>query len=356
MVRARSPIPLEERRSDLIFVLFFALNLFFITYIVDLEQIVIANPLHFTYPFWPPPPLVNLIHLYGRSLDPLLMARPVWWKATIWIDAVFFGPFYAFAIYAFLRGRDWIRMPSVIWSAVMMTNVTMIMSEEAFGPHATPHLLIVAGLNLPWFVLPIAVIARMYRTEHPFTRPGWAAFRERYGPWALVAGASEGLGAEYARRIAARGLNVALVARREDVLTDLTAQISRDHGVETRVIAQDLAAPDVAERLEAATSDLTVGLAVYNAAFTVTAPYVDLGLPEKLRMLDVNARGPLILTHLFGGRMSQMGRGGIILMSSLAGLQGSPRLATYAATKSYNLVLAEGLWAELGQRGGKSVV
>lgn len=162
-------LPISKRKLDLFFIIFFGVNLFFVTYIVDIEQIIIANPFHFVYPFWPPPPFVNLVHHYGLTLDPLLMARPVWWKATIWIDSLFFGPFYAVAIYAYIKGRDWIRLPSIIWASVMMTNVTIIMSEEIFGPHATPHLLIVALLNLPWFAVPIAVISRMYLSEHPFS-------------------------------------------------------------------------------------------------------------------------------------------------------------------------------------------
>ena len=72
--------------------------------LVDLEQLVISNASHFTYPLWPPPFAVDLVHWWGRSFDPLVIARPVWWKVTIWIDALFFGPFYLMAIYAFLRG------------------------------------------------------------------------------------------------------------------------------------------------------------------------------------------------------------------------------------------------------------
>jgi hypothetical protein len=163
-------IPLAERKLDLAFLGFFAVNLLFITYIVDLEQLVIADPEHFTYPLWPPPPLVDLVHFWGRNFDPLQHARPTWWKATIWIDALLFGPFYAAALYAFVKGRDWIRLPGILWSAVMMTNVTIIMSEETWGPHASPRWGIVALANLPWLLYPLAMIYRL-RGEHPFARP-----------------------------------------------------------------------------------------------------------------------------------------------------------------------------------------
>ncbi len=168
---ARVSIPLSRRRYDLLFIAFFLVNLVFVTYIIDIEQIIIPDPYHFQYPIWPPAPLVDLIHWYGRTYDPLLMARPPWWQATIWIDALFFGPFYAVALYAYTKGKDWIRIPSIIWASVMMTNVTIILSEEIFGSHASPQLASVILANLAWFALPIAVIARMSRRDHPFTEP-----------------------------------------------------------------------------------------------------------------------------------------------------------------------------------------
>ena len=94
---AREPIPLRERRADWLFLGFFVLNATFITYVVDLEQLVIADTDAFDYPLWPPAPLVDLVHWYGRTFDPLLMARPPFWRMTIWIDVLFFGPFYVAA-------------------------------------------------------------------------------------------------------------------------------------------------------------------------------------------------------------------------------------------------------------------
>lgn len=186
--------------------------------------------------------------------------------------------------------------------------------------------------------------------------PAATRFATQYGPWAIVAGASEGLGAEYSRQIAAKGLNVALVARREGLLNDLADRIRGAYGTEVRVIPMDLATPHLAEQLSRATADLDIGLLVYNAAYAITAPYGEVSLEKHLQMVDVNVRGPLTLTHAFSQRMTERGRGGIVLMSSLAGLQGSPRLATYAATKSFNVILAEGLWGELRSRGVDVIV
>jgi hypothetical protein len=161
--------PLRQRPLDVVFVIFFIVNLGFITYIVDLEQLVIEDPSKFPYPLWPPPPLVDLVHWWGRTFDPVLMARPPWWRATIWIDSLFFGPFYAFAIYAYVKGRNWIRLPSIIWASVMITNVTIILFEEMLGPHATPHPGVVLIANAAWFIFPILVIYRMWKSERPFS-------------------------------------------------------------------------------------------------------------------------------------------------------------------------------------------
>ena len=165
----RRRIPLSRRGLDIVFVIFFVLNFGFITYIVDVEQLVVAEPSNFEYPHWPPAIFVDLVHWWGRTFDPVLLARPAWWKATIWIDALFFGPFYAIAIYAFVSGKDWIRIPSIIWASVMLTNVTIILSEEAFGQYATPQLPMVLLANLSWLLMPILMLVRMARTEYPFT-------------------------------------------------------------------------------------------------------------------------------------------------------------------------------------------
>ncbi len=162
-------IPFSQRRVDWIFVGFFLINLFFITYIVDIEQLIVPDPSHFQQPVWPPASMVKLIHAYGSSFDPLLMARPQWWKMTIWIDVLFYGPFYVLAIYAFIKGKDWIRIPAIFYSGMMFADVFIILGEEAAGPHASPNFPLVLGLNLPWLLMPIFLTLRV-RREHPFTQ------------------------------------------------------------------------------------------------------------------------------------------------------------------------------------------
>jgi hypothetical protein len=160
-------LPLKKRPLDLILLIYFIFNLVAISYLFDIEQIIITNTANFTYPAWPPRVIVDLGHWWGRAFDPLLNARPVWWRATIWIDALFFGPYYAFAIYAFIKGRNWIRLPSIIYASVMLTNVTVILSEEIWGPHATPHIASVVGANISWIVAPLLIIWRMRKEPFP---------------------------------------------------------------------------------------------------------------------------------------------------------------------------------------------
>jgi hypothetical protein len=170
----RTSVPLRRRPYDLVFVAFFLINATFITYIVDLEQLVVADPANFDYPIWPPPPLVDLVHWYGETYDPLLLARPPFWRMTIWIDVLFFGPFYLFAIVAFLRGRDWIRTPALVWSGTMLANVLIILMEERYGQWATARFGVVLALNALWLLFPLAMIWRM-RRPYPFTEPAPAA-------------------------------------------------------------------------------------------------------------------------------------------------------------------------------------
>jgi hypothetical protein len=165
----RRPIPLRRRPLDVALLAFFAVNLLFTTYVVSLEQIVIDDISSFAPPPWPPERLLALVHWWERSFDPLLVARPAWYRATIWLDVLLFGPFYAVALYAYARGRDWIRIPSVVWASMLATNVFIILFDELHGLHPAPRPGIVVAANASWLVVPLIVIWRMSRSEHPFT-------------------------------------------------------------------------------------------------------------------------------------------------------------------------------------------
>jgi len=178
------------------------------------------------------------------------------------------------------------------------------------------------------------------------------AFRDRYGPWAIVAGASEGTGAAFSRQIAAHGVNVVLVARRIGPLTTLADQIRRESSVETRVVSLDLSEVDADRELATATDGLDVGLLIYNAgADEYGMKFLDVEVERWAGMVHRNCVVPLRLCHHYARPMVDRGRGGILLVTSGAAWAGGDRLVTYGATKAFDLVFGEGLWAELSPKG-----
>ncbi|MDZ4738352.1 MAG: SDR family NAD(P)-dependent oxidoreductase [Alphaproteobacteria bacterium] len=187
-------------------------------------------------------------------------------------------------------------------------------------------------------------------------RTASSPFVSKYGPWGIVAGASEGLGAAFATALAARGLHLLLLARRAGHLQELADRLRACAKVEVRTEVCDLARSDLPDVLAALTADLEIGVGVYNAAYAPVGDLAGRSVEELLRVVDVNVRGPLIFARTLAPQMIARGCGGIVLMSSLAGWQGAPRITTYAASKAFNIVLAEGLWSELKPHGVDVVV
>lgn len=178
-----------------------------------------------------------------------------------------------------------------------------------------------------------------------------SGFHARYGPWGVVVGAAQGLGAEFSRQLAARGLNVAMVALEQDELRALSDELQRRYGIETRPVVGDITTSATQSELAEAMRGDQVGILIYNAALAVRGLWLDTRLEDQLRMVDTNVRSPLLLLREFVPAMAARGRGGVILLSSMSGLQGSPVLATYAATKAFTLNLALSLWDELKPLG-----
>jgi uncharacterized protein len=176
-------------------------------------------------------------------------------------------------------------------------------------------------------------------------------FAESYGPWGLVLGASEGLGAAFARGLAGRGLHVVVVARRAEPLAEVAAGLRDEHGVEAREVAVDLGDPELLGRLREVTDDVEVGLVVHNATAVWQGPFLDEPADNLEAQVAVNVRAPLLAARHYGGLMVGRGRGGLVLMGSAAGLTGSAGIATYSATKAFDLTLAHALWAEWGPKG-----
>lgn len=176
-------------------------------------------------------------------------------------------------------------------------------------------------------------------------------FRNRYGAWALITGASSGLGAEFARQLAAQKLDLILVARRADRLKELATALKLEHGIQVKVIPLDLAKPNFMATLKKQTAKLNIGLLVNNAGFGMSGEFTENNLDYEIRMLDVNCKAPLILAHEYGKLMAAHRRGGMIMVSSVVAFQAVPYMSHYAATKAYDLLLGEGLWYEMKKYG-----
>ncbi len=172
-------------------------------------------------------------------------------------------------------------------------------------------------------------------------------FARRYGPWAVVTGASEGIGQAFARQLAGHGLDLVLVARRRPLLEALATELERAHGIQCRVIAADLSNLNAVHAMAEATLDLDVGLLVAAAGYGTSGPLLDATLGIETAMVDLNCNGVLASSWHYARRFAARGRGGLVLMSSLLAFHGVPRAANYAATKAYVQTLAEGLRVEL---------
>jgi short-subunit dehydrogenase len=178
---------------------------------------------------------------------------------------------------------------------------------------------------------------------------------ERYGPWAVVVGGSAGIGAAVADEAARRGLNVLTVARRAALLEEGAARLRAAHGVAVQTLAVDLTDPGAVDAIVAATEELEIGTLVYNAAAEPRGYFLEVPVAEHLDNITVNCTVPTLLSHHFGRSMAARGRGAIALVSSMGALQGGKVFASYFAAKAYEWILAEGLWAELGEAGVDAV-
>src|ERR1700688_4159984 len=183
-----------------------------------------------------------------------------------------------------------------------------------------------------------------------------SSLRERYGEWALVTGASAGIGLEFARAFARAGMSCVLAARREDRLKALGDELSKAHGIQTRAFAVDLAAQDGADHLADAVADLPIGILVNNAGFGYAGRFDKLETDRLRAMVVVNCLVPVVLTSRILPGMVKRGRGAVIVVGSVAGRQPLPLHAVYSATKGFDLLFGEGLWGELRGTGVDALV
>lgn len=172
-------------------------------------------------------------------------------------------------------------------------------------------------------------------------------FLQKYGPWALVTGASSGIGEQFAHLLAKEQLNVIMVARRADRLDSIASQLRSQYGIETRVVPLDLSDPGFLDQLMKSSEGLDIGLIVSNAGFGLKGLHHEIPLDKLSQMLEVNCRANMLITHAFIPLLMKRGHGGIILTGSMEGFFGVPWSAAYSATKAFVLSLGEALWDEL---------
>lgn len=174
----------------------------------------------------------------------------------------------------------------------------------------------------------------------------------KYGPWAVIVGGSEGIGACLAEDLAAAGINLVLVARKPEPLDQTARDVRACASVEVRTLSLDMTDPAMLDRIRAVTDDIDIGLLVYNAgASHRTGMFLGWPLEDVIKVIRLNVEGQTILSHHFGRRMADRGRGGIVLMGSLAGVAGSPSVIAYSGAKAYSQIFSEGLWWEMKQHG-----
>ncbi len=176
-------------------------------------------------------------------------------------------------------------------------------------------------------------------------------FAQKYGPWALIAGGSEGVGASFAHKLAARGLNLVLLARKPQPLEEVAQQVKANSAVQVRTASIDLRAEDVLERIRAVTDDIEVGMLIYNAGVISASQFLDRSLEQNLKSLRLTVSGPVILAHHFGTKMRERKRGGIIILGSMSSFAGSGNYVVYSAAKAFDVRFGEGLWYELKPHG-----
>jgi uncharacterized protein len=175
--------------------------------------------------------------------------------------------------------------------------------------------------------------------------------KQKYGATALVAGASEGLGAAYANALASSGCNLILIARRKEPLENTASSITKKHNVQVKTLSVDLSQNSAADQVIELIREMEINFFVYNAAISHIGPFLTHPSAEHEKITTANIVTPMKLVHYFGNMMMKNGKGGIVLMTSMAALQGGGFIATYSATKAFNLILAESLWYEWRNKG-----
>jgi short-subunit dehydrogenase len=289
-----------------------------------------------------------------------LLVKPVAQDQEVWFGIMFTGwaakvtaiphwIVYGAGAYGFYHMRSWM-WP---WAALYVAQIAfgMLVWSLVYGPEGFVG--VIAGL-VPFAVFGGITLA-LWRAEPRFgeTRPPLV---DRYGEWALVTGASAGIGAEFARALARQGVSCVLSARREERLADLARELEQRHGVRTRVAAADLSQPGMAEQLAEQVADLEIGMLVNNAGIGYAGRFHKLDSDRLRDMVVLNCVSPVVLTSRLLPAMRERGRGAVVVTGSIAGRQPLPLHSVYAATKAFDQLFGEALCVELRSEGIDVVV
>lgn len=305
-------------------------------------------------PWW-----MNVVMVFCAYMAFVYVPWDLFWKPAavdreVWFGITFSGGWaklmaiphwfvYGAAVYGFRRRRPWMAIAAPLYTA-----------QVGFGMWLWP-ILHIGGLT-GFFLGVIAAV--------PFALLTWAFWEarghfeqprqplgDRYGDWALVTGASAGIGESFARAIAREGMNVVLSARRAERLDSLAEELERVHGVKTQVVVSDLASPEGADALADAVADLPLGLLVNNAGFGYAGRFDKQETARLREMVNVNCLAPTVLTSRLLPGMRARRRGAVIFTGSVAGRQPLPLHGVYSATKAFDLLLGESLFVEMRAEG-----
>jgi hypothetical protein len=301
-------------------------------------------------PWWMSAAMVFSAYMAFIYLPWDIFVKPMAEDEEVWFGILFHGFWakllaiphwfvYAAAVYGFRRRRPWMAFwaPAYVAQVAFGIYLWTAMAQGGFTG-------IVLGL-IP--AAPFVGLAYAFWSARDYFTPQSLRLVTRYGDWALVTGASSGIGAALARQIAREGMNVAMTARREERLSSLASELERDFGVQTRVVVADLAEREGQAALISSVESLEIGLLVNNAGIGCAGRFDLLDGEQLRRLVALNCEAPLVLSHALVQGMRERGRGAIFFTGSIAGRQPLPLHAVYSATKAFELFLGEALWAEL---------
>ncbi|MBW2417168.1 MAG: SDR family NAD(P)-dependent oxidoreductase [Deltaproteobacteria bacterium] len=305
------------------------------------------------------PVWINALMVFSAYMAFVYMPWDIFWKPVSHDEEVWFGILftgwsaklgalahwfvYAAATYGFRRRRPWMRIWGPLYSAQVAFG--MLVWNVLYWGSWTGWIVGLIGA-LPFAALTLALFG-----AHEYFRDPRPHLRERYGDWALVTGATAGIGAELARSLARRGVSCVITGRREERLRELASELEQRHGVSTRCVPVDLAESGGAERLADACRDLDIAILVNNAGVGYVGRFDKQDTGRLRDLVEVNCSAPVVLTSKLLPAMLERGRGAVIITGSVAGRQPLPLHGVYAATKGFDLLFGEALYVELRGTG-----